>query len=344
MKKIKIADHKPGMELEILNLFERVYHSIKLIEHWQWQFYNNPGKNNWITLGYMNNTLIGQYSSIKYDLSMLGEKIQGAQAVDAMVSNECQRRGVFKELGLKTHKKMKDDRILAVWGFPNNNSYPGHIKYFNWRKILYLKKYSKRIGYKKINFFVDKLSKILIYHENKIRIKIRESLYGKNYKYRIAFNIPAEIDTLLEFNRIFDVLCIWKDIEYLKWRYENNPTHKYLYHTIWKNDDLLGFIITNMIKNTVNICEIFVSKSQMHIGELLLRYCVKYYIKTQVQKIIFFGHDDGFYDYVFKSSDFKINEVSDFLFGGTVFGNNKLRKVFYFPNNWNISYGDTDIV
>jgi hypothetical protein len=76
---------------------------------------------------------------------------------------------------------------------------------------------------------------------------------------------------------------------------------------------------------------------------ILLRHLINYYAHSTIQKIEFYGHDNGYFDHAFAASGFNIQLLSRFVMVGRVFNNKMLDKMFIIPHNWTISYGDTDI-
>jgi len=63
-------------------------------------------------------------------LSMFNWKktVIAAQSGDAMTNFAYTGKGFFTQLGEKTDALLKAENIEFVYGFPNQNSYPGYIK------------------------------------------------------------------------------------------------------------------------------------------------------------------------------------------------------------------------
>lgn len=65
---------------------------------------------------------------IKYNNSL----IYAAQAVDAMTHEKHQRQGLFVKLAQKTFEYAQQIGIKVVFGFPNENSFSGHLTKLSW--------------------------------------------------------------------------------------------------------------------------------------------------------------------------------------------------------------------
>ncbi len=57
-----------------------------------------------------------------------GKVILAAQSSDTMTHPNFQRQGLFHSLAIKTYALAKENGIQFIFGFPNQNSYPGFVK------------------------------------------------------------------------------------------------------------------------------------------------------------------------------------------------------------------------
>lgn len=61
-----------------------------------------------------------------------GKKYLAAQSGDTMTHSKHTGKGLFTSLATKTYEYCKENGINLVFGFPNQNSYPGFTKKLNW--------------------------------------------------------------------------------------------------------------------------------------------------------------------------------------------------------------------
>jgi hypothetical protein len=68
---------------------------------------------------------------VKYD----DQLILAAQSGDTMTHPAHQGKGLFIKLALMTYEYVRNNGVKFVFGFPNQNSYPGFVKKLNWRHV-----------------------------------------------------------------------------------------------------------------------------------------------------------------------------------------------------------------
>ncbi len=65
-------------------------------------------------------------------LSYNGKTFLGAQSGDTMTHSDHKGKGLFTMLALETYQYCKENGFHCVFGFPNENSFPGFIKRLGW--------------------------------------------------------------------------------------------------------------------------------------------------------------------------------------------------------------------
>jgi hypothetical protein len=118
------------------DLFERVFGTPKTYHEFINQFENNEIGYSYFGQIYDNNKLIGSYAAIPLKFIYFGKEIIFAQSVDTMIDEE--HRGnpfLLKKLAEKVYKKLVEDSIPFVFGFPNDNIYLVRKKVLKWKDI-----------------------------------------------------------------------------------------------------------------------------------------------------------------------------------------------------------------
>jgi hypothetical protein len=79
-----------------------------------------------------------------FPITMLyhGLDMLAAQSGDTMTSPYHQKKGLFTQLAKETYKLAADNKIKLVYGFPNENSYPGFKDKLDWKFTGLLQNYS----------------------------------------------------------------------------------------------------------------------------------------------------------------------------------------------------------
>lgn len=66
-------------------------------------------------------------------LSLDGTKYLAAQSGDTMTHSNHRGKGLFTQLALKTYEYCRENGVHLVFGFPNENSYPGFTRNLGWQ-------------------------------------------------------------------------------------------------------------------------------------------------------------------------------------------------------------------
>jgi hypothetical protein len=72
------------------------------------------------------------YGVIPCFFQLNGTKVLAAQSADTMTHPHHRKKGLFQNLAIKTYALASEQYIKFVFGFPNQDSYPGFIK-LNWQ-------------------------------------------------------------------------------------------------------------------------------------------------------------------------------------------------------------------
>lgn len=75
---------------------------------------------------------VAYYGVIPCFFQLNGKKVIAAQSADTMTHPDHRKKGLFQNLALKTYALAAEHDIKFVFGFPNQDSYPGFIK-LNWQ-------------------------------------------------------------------------------------------------------------------------------------------------------------------------------------------------------------------
>jgi hypothetical protein len=72
------------------------------------------------------------YGVYSQPLIIDGKKVLAAQSGDTMTHKNHTGKGLFIRLAEMTYRLAKENSISFIFGFPNNNSYPGFVKKLSW--------------------------------------------------------------------------------------------------------------------------------------------------------------------------------------------------------------------
>ena len=338
-----IVEYSSGDQDGIVNLHRDVFKSSLNINRWNWQFLKHPRGSSWITISKNDSEVVGQYCIMRHHLNFLGREIVAGQSCDTMVREDQRGKNLFTKLAKRNFEFASTGGIKAVFGFPNENSYPGFMRNLDWVRIINLTAYQYRIGFDKVlGRTFNRVVKNILYIAFKIKLLLYKIVI-KNISIYSQSNTPNNLNNLLKYTNNYEVLSIWKDEEYFKWRYENHPDNKYTFHVLEKNKIIEELIITIDSNDDISICEVISKRKNIRQTVMLLLHIKALYVKKNVRNLIFQGYDAGFFELTFCNSGFK-KSISNFRFCGRAFDDSKLKAMFCFPSNWSISLGDTDVI
>jgi hypothetical protein len=346
---IEIRDLNAGDEISILELFQEAFGEARSLELWEWRFKKHCAGIGWIALAVLNSKIVGHEGLMRCPLNFQGKKITCAQSVDAMVHPNQQGKGVYTKLATYNQRMAGAQDAEAAFSIFTRINYPGsyplYIKRLGWKRIMNLKRYSVRIGYKRLwGPKTDTIFKNVFRFFSKI--KYMRFFFGrsKDIDIKIYEYLPADCENCLKQIRDYEVLSIWKDMPYFRWRYEDHPEHSYEFHVLRVRGVLEGLLITKTTGYSIQICEVLNRTKNIPQTAALLTKVMEYYSLSSAQIIEFYGYDNGYFDAVFSAAGFKLEPFSPFIFAGKAFRNDKLGEAFLGPHNWSVAYGDGEWV
>ncbi|MCC8358736.1 GNAT family N-acetyltransferase [Salinimicrobium sediminilitoris] len=212
--------------------------SRKTKDVWKFKHVNNPFGKSLVLIALEGDAVIGVRAFMRWKWQR-GEKVYSCfRAVDTATHPDHQGKGIFKKLTLEAIKIAKVEGGNFIFNTPNDQSLPGYLK-MNWKEVGKLKvtisPTSPFLWFKKVNIKYDI-----------IRLAGKEDLNnlcaGKN------FNISREGTEFFT----------PKTMEYLFWRYENNPLQQY---EVFSDNGLYlaGYIKIRNYSRELRISEIIVS-------------------------------------------------------------------------------------
>jgi hypothetical protein len=344
-----MREYIAGDEIRIIKLLKDTIGVDRKIAQLRWQFLDNVNGEGWITLAESNNEIIGQYCMMQIPLNFLGHKLLTGQSCDTMVRPDHQGRGWFVKLAKRNYEYAVRRGIEAVFGMPGRNSYPGFMRSLGWAKIVELKYFFYRLEFQKLKnlkrFALGQVLRWFFSIMNLLFLKIDNLRYGEHVDIMVSSVLPDNLSSmLLEINN-YEVISFWKDLDYLKWRYERHPVFQYRFHILSVHGKPESLIVSKDCGESIAICELLSRVKNATQAVTLLHHVLAYYYRqSSASRVEFYGYDSGFFETVFRACCFKMQPRSDIVFGGRVFNDSRLSTMFYLPHNWNISYGDCDFI
>ncbi len=337
----------PGDEHGLLALFENVFGRPRSQERWHWQYAASPPGAGAVSIAVAGGEVVGCAALMRQDLNHLGERIPAAQSCDAMVREDHRGAGLFTALARANHRTVVGRGVRFVIGFPNQESFPLLMRSLGRIRILVLRHYYRRTGTRRVlGSILDRASRPVVAAPNTLGLCLARLRLGGGYEVRTSTELPDDLHELLRAHQSQQVLSVWKDPEYLRWRYEHHPEHRYAFHVLRRQGAPLALAVVRERADSAVICDLIHRERRVPETAMLLRTTVHQYGRRPTcQRVVFFGRDIGFLTAAFQEAGFREEAHSVFVMSVASLSNDDpIARFVPIPDNWSISYGDTDVV
>jgi predicted N-acetyltransferase YhbS len=217
--------------LEVLKASLGETSSKKTESVWRYKHVDNPFGKSLVLVATENGKIIGVRAFMRWKWQK-GEQLYSAfRAVDTATHPDHQGKGVFKKLTLKALKIGRERGDHFVFNTPNSQSKPGYLK-LGWEGIGRLK-----VQVRPLN--------LLKFKNDTIEFRLSDEITV------VSNLLNSNHDFLKESGKLFTP----KDLDYINWRYLNNPLQKY--HIVYDSD----FFIAGYLKERKNFSEFRISEA-----------------------------------------------------------------------------------
>jgi predicted N-acetyltransferase YhbS len=235
----------------IVRLFNTVFKKSRTVEEWRWRYMEGPCRKLLTILAVDHSErIVAHYALHPLWLTYRGKRVLGAQSLDTMVDPEFQGRGLFVETARRCYQLAKENGVKLLYGFPNENSHHGLEKSLTWLEARdlrflyffldarrYLREAGDRSGWAGHMGAVP----LALWSKYSIWTNARGSGRGKTVLHLGAFE--ASFDRLWDACRCQFSVGVWKDSEYLNWRYRRLRGGENTVWTLGEGDQIDGFIL-----------------------------------------------------------------------------------------------------
>lgn len=329
---------------------DKVPEKERWLRGWKWAHIDNPAGVSRIWLAEHDGKLVGQYPLILEDMKVDKEIIKGAQIVDTMTHPEYRRRGIAYSVGEKALRELEKEKIHLVYGFPNQQAYPLHIK-SGWLDVCAFQVMVNPLNLKNIlqkysvrnrvlhNIFtaVGNLTIKAFFRSKKVSaedmLKVREI---RSFDDRIN-------DFWNKISNDYNIIVV-RDKEYLNWRYVDVPNSDYAIYVTEEEGKICGYIVLGC-RNENNLAwghihDIIALTGRKDIIQCLIAKAVEYF-KAKGVDVIF---SKMVANEAYRKSFLRNGFIPRFMFKGRFIAYNASTELsdefLKNPKNWFIQQGD----
>jgi Acetyltransferase (GNAT) domain len=350
----RVERYSPGDEEEVLGLFRTVFGKSRSVEHWIWQFRDNPYGGPFVSIARRESdgAVIGSYSVMPLMLNVTGKQVPACQSVDTAVHPDHRGQRVFEKTASDCYAWCESQNLKAVVGFPNANSYPGFVRSLGWRRIAFPTQHTRRLsivssarkalGVPLLPELVDILFRASQWTSLASRRGVLRKLTGGSCAFWTSATVPDGYQALWDAWRSQEVLSIWKDAAYFQWRYDRNPDHAFRYFYLTRGVEMLALAVGVEIEGGLVLCEFLCRNRDVSLGRLLMTEICLHALRGRMKAVTFLAHDAGYFEDV--TAGFSHQRSYSNVFGGRAFEGGLLAELLPHADSWTVTFGDGDFV
>lgn len=275
-----------------------------------WRYANNPFKDTLFSVKYVDQQIISSYSASPCYLNIAGENKKTAISMTTMTHPIHRGEGIFPKLAHELYISMEDKGYYMIWGFPNNNSHRKFIKNLEWQDIY------------EIPTMVLDLNK----HKNEEKIK-----YDTDNYFDLTYNNAKSFN---------EFVSVFKDKNYLKWRYAKNPFNKYTNIIVSNGNQVSSYAVIKKYNQSLDLVDCRAENYEE--GEYLIKSTIAYAQQNSLRFINCWAPRHHFIHNICEKHGF-LNSVPITYFGGRLLRDSSNKKDFFNYSNWYIQMGDSDV-
>ncbi len=209
----------------------------------QWLYYKNPFGDALITVALdESEKLAGQYIVLPIQFFFQGKIIEGSLSLNTLIKAEYRGKGLFKKAAERTYQRCDDVDILFTVGVPNKNSFKGFINKLNFKHVGNLTLMIKPLRMIRILKSLFNLAK----KKKGAEIEFTIEQKSRSGNYFSVFSPELDKTNYLKFLNRWEGeknIFVHRSLEYLNWRYINNPVRKYYLFKWTENEEMKAFAV-----------------------------------------------------------------------------------------------------
>ena len=284
IRKFKQGDEKQILKLD--RLVETHPWNRRNINNWYWKYKgNNPFGKAMVWVAEEKKKIVATFSIIPLNYKINGETVKGSCSIAMIVHPSYQNKGLIKFVADKLFEDAKSNKIKFIYGYPNENAYQIHKKFFLYEDISLQKMFYK---------------------------KIKKSILGSNisnFDFIEIKKFPKNINEFLSKAGKQHKVYLQRNLKFLNWRYFERPDYKYKVFIVKKNKKILGYFVLKIYREDKiirgHIIDCFYDKKSNVFGKIV-NFCEKYFLKKKCNEMTMWLQGDDRANKILKRMHFTI--------------------------------------
>ncbi len=343
---------------QFLALQNMYFGTKRTMADWNWRSVDNPYVQMATWVGAVGERIVAGYSVVGMYFSVFGRPVPISQSADAVIHPDYRGTGAFNELFSGT-MQLGFQFSDIVYGFPNEQSMRPILLNSRTDFILFnMSTYSLRLSLSRQSGLSDSDSDSGVVENLGKRSNPLASIFRAYRTFQNAIclwsnrgdsslsiqrceKLPDGYEEFWNEVKARELICIWKDSQYMRWRYDSNPSRQAVYIVARRCDSIVGLVNYAQRNSILYILELLVPSYDVSLGKLLVSTVIKESLEKNVELVKFYGHDRGYFELVF--SEFTRQPSEDLSFQAQ-FNDDALREICTQSLNWSATTGDTDVL
>lgn len=268
------------------------------------RFLENPYGDLFMGVAFDNGKLVANYSVSPTRLVVHGQLVKAALSLNTMTHPYYAGKGLFVTLANAVYGELVNNDYDVVYGFPNYLSNRTFCTKLGWRNIYEIPTLELNVAGVKLDYEKDAVCETKTW------------------------------ERLDPFAKSSDLVYVFKDWEYVEWRYLNNPTNAY---RIVKTENG-GWAVFKYYENIINIVELHVFRLEEI--NAIIGYLVDLALKAKKERVTVWSKINTQEHYQFEKLGFRNR------YPITYFGARELKgclEGIWDWKNWRIQMGDDNV-
>jgi hypothetical protein len=212
-----------------------------------WKYFSNPAGRVYGRCAELDGHPAGFYGNIPLRITLGGQLVPGAQAVDAMVDPHARRHGIFVRLAQETFAEMDEAGVRLAYVFPSPAAQAAFVGRLGWTHAGAVPRYVQILSTSRAR----RRTQATVVWACSRAVALRARLGARSYDdTKLQVTVTRACDQV--FDARFDDLwaaaapkavAVVRDAAYLTWRYAQQPLGLYTAVTVERRGVLAGFMV-----------------------------------------------------------------------------------------------------
>tara|TARA_Y100000004_G_scaffold117886_1_gene132442 strand:- start:247 stop:1203 length:957 start_codon:yes stop_codon:yes gene_type:complete len=281
-------------------------------DFWVWNNENLSHRESIVSVATYNNDIIGHYCILPKLLKINNTLIESGIGILATVDSDFRNDVSIMDISKFAYEKAQESGMKMIYGFPNDNYYLIQEKLERWDKV----------------------------H----RYKSKEINISKKFETSFKLEELSNSHTIFDNVKVDEMISIHKDSNYCYNRYIKHPRDIYKSFLIYKDNDVVGFLVTKIFNSSKGHIIDFIINGEIECDDII-KLANNYFLENDVTDLSYWPTSETFTNSLNKIYDtindgFNTNFYVKFLDDSF---KTKYKDKITNINNWNLPMGVSDV-